>query len=58
MTLLKEYLEENGSVQTLYPVLEPLCVYFMDEMEGYNGAYMCPGIIYSYVPVVSIEKGP
>ena len=53
MDIIKDYLEENASVHKLYPVLEPLCVLFMNKTKGYNGDYMCPGVIYAYVPVVS-----
>ena len=45
-------LEANASVHELFPVLEPICVFFLNE-SGHNGPYMCPGILYSYGPVVS-----
>ena len=45
-------LEANASVHALFPVLEPICVFFLNE-RGLNGPYMCPGILYSYGPVVS-----
>lgn len=53
MNILKTYLEENTSVDKLFPVLEPMCLYFMEKVHGYNGPYMCPGIIHAYAPVVS-----
>lgn len=52
--ILKTYLEKNTSIEKLYPVVEPMCLYFMEKVHsGYNGPYMCPGIINSYGPVVS-----
>lgn len=53
VNVLKTFLEETTSIEKLYPVLEPMCIYFMKKVHGYNGPYMCPGIINSYGPVVS-----
>ena len=53
VNVLKEYLEENASVHTLYHVVEPMCVFFLNKSHGYNSRYMCPGLIYTYFPVVS-----
>ena len=52
MRVVKEYVEENASVHDAYPVLEPLCIELLKELD-YYGPYMCPGVVYSYGPVVS-----
>ena len=53
MALIKEYLEEGASVDDMFPVLEPFCIYFLNHSFSYYGPYMCPGVIHSYGPVVS-----
>ena len=53
VALIQEYLEEGGSVDDMFLVLEPLCVFFLNQSFGYYGPYMCPGVIHSYGPVVS-----
>ena len=53
VALIQEYLEEGASVDDMFPVLEPLCVVFLNQSFGYYGPYMCPGVIHSYGPVVS-----
>ena len=58
VAVVKEYLEEGASVEDMFPVLEPLCVLFLNQSFDYNGPYMCPGVIHSYGPVVSPSTLP
>ena len=53
MSIIQDYLEENTSIDALFPILQPFCVFFMNRTNHYNGPYMCPGLIHSYGPVVS-----
>lgn len=54
MEVVKIYLERNASVEEIVPVVEPLCLLYMNKTKGYNGQFMCPGILSSYLPVVSL----
>ena len=51
--VVKLYLERNASVDEVIPVVEPLCLVYMNKTNGYNGTFMCPGILKSYLPIVS-----
>ena len=51
--VVKLYLERNASVDEVIPVVEPLCLVYMNQTNGYNGTFMCPGILKSYLPIVS-----
>ena len=42
----------NPTLEHVLPVAERVCAYFLEQSQGYNGEYMCPGIIQSYGPVV------
>ena len=49
--LIQDALQSNRTLDDIFPLAEKVCV---DLMKDYSSApYMCPGIIFSYGPVVS-----
>ena len=50
--IMQDVLESNRTLKDVFPLVEKICVDMMEK--NYNSAtYMCPGLIYSYGPVVS-----
>lgn len=50
--IMQDALESNRTLKDVFPLVERICVDVMEK--NYNSApYMCPGLIYSYGPVVS-----
>ena len=52
MGILKDYLENNAPIEEVDAVMEPVCLHYMNKSKGYNGQYMCPGIVKAYIPIV------
>lgn len=50
--IIQDALDSNHTLKDVFPLIEKICVDVM-EKEFDSAKYMCPGLIYSYGPVVS-----
>ena len=52
--IVQDTFQSNHTLDDVFPLLEKLCI---DLMKDYSSAaYMCPGMIFSYGPVVCCNK--
>ena len=50
--IIQDALDSNRTLKDVFPLIEKICVDVMEKKFD-SAKYMCPGLIYSYGPVVS-----
>ena len=50
--IIQDALDSNRTLKDIFPLIEKICVDVMEKKFN-SATYMCPGLIYSYGPVVS-----
>jgi hypothetical protein len=50
--IIQDALDSNRTLKDVFPLIEKICVDVMKKKFD-SVTYMCPGLIYSYGPVVS-----
>ena len=51
--IIQDALDSNRTLEDIFPLAEKICVDVMEKKDRSAAMYMCPGLIYSYGPVVS-----